>query len=186
MRTNIKDPERILLLQVGAGGGGGPPAPASVALTYSSASVIVTSDRHHGPQAARYFVFYVCICKFVCHGFDFANRWYPSTPSEKLSHHLWDPLQDCHCPSKYPILQKEKFQNGYLSCNDIDHQLVVRRVKAEAVSGGPGVKRRAGGAAGAGGWGSLAIFLKLWNVCFFETFATLKLLKLCNFFNFDF
>ena len=41
-------------LQVGAGGGGGPPAPASVALTYSSASVIVTSDRHHGPQAARY------------------------------------------------------------------------------------------------------------------------------------
>ena len=41
-------------IQVGAGGGGGPPAPASVALTYSSASVIVTSDRHHGPQAARY------------------------------------------------------------------------------------------------------------------------------------
>ena len=53
----MKDPEGILLLQVGAGGGGGPPAPASVALTYSSASVIVTSDRHHGPQAARYSVF---------------------------------------------------------------------------------------------------------------------------------
>ena len=166
MRTNIKDPEQILLLQVGAGGGGGPPAPASVALTYSSASVIVTSDRHHGPQAARYFVFYVCICKFVCHGFDFANRWYPSTPSEKLSHHLWDPLQDWHCPSKYPVLQKQKFQNGCLSCNGIDHHLVERRVKAEAVSGGPGVKRRAGGAAGAGG----AVWRFFWN---FETFETL-------------
>ena len=93
MRTNIKDPERILLLQVGAGGGGGPPAPASVALTYSSASVIVTSDRHHGPQAARYFVFYVCICKFVCQGFDFGI--------------LPPPLRSCHIicetPSKINI-----------------------------------------------------------------------------------
>ena len=60
--------------------------------------------------------------------------------------------------SKYPVLQKQKFQNGCLSCNGIDHNLVVRRVKAEAVSGGPGVKRRAGGAAGAGGSGSLENF----------------------------
>ena len=56
------------------------------------------------------------------------------------------------------MLQKKKFQNGYLSCNGIDDHLVVHRVKAEAVSGGPGVKRRAGGAAGAGGSGSLENF----------------------------
>ena len=56
------------------------------------------------------------------------------------------------------MLQKQKFQNGCLSCNGIDDHLVEHRVKAEAVSGGPGVKRRAGGAAGAGGRGSLENF----------------------------
>ena len=59
---------------------------------------------------------------------------------------------------KISSVKKPKFQNGCLSCNGIDHLLVVRRVKAEAVSGGPGVKRRAGGAAGAGGSGSLENF----------------------------
>ena len=53
----------------------------------------------------------------------------------------------------------------------INDHLAERRVKAEAVSGGPGVKRRAGGAAGAGG----GILENFWN---FET------LKLCNFWNF--
>ena len=92
MRTNIKDPERILLLQVGAGGGGGPPAPASVALTYSSASVIVTSDRHHGPQAARYFVFATSFAKALI------------LPTDGI---LPPPLRSCHIicetPSKINI-----------------------------------------------------------------------------------
>ena len=34
---------------------------------------------------------------------------------------------------------------------DYDYDVYICRVKAEAVSGGPGVKRRAGGAGGAGG-----------------------------------
>ena len=84
------------ILQVGAGGGGGPPAPASVALTYSSASVIVTSDRHHGPQAARYIFSYLIYrklcwffsvlyflkqCDMMLSAWGFNGESFPVTPS---------------------------------------------------------------------------------------------------------